>query len=510
MKFKNIIILPLLLCSIVACNTNNTSSSSNTNLNESLNSSSSSNDNTTIPSDLKIEIQKDGVSVNEFNMIQTESLTLTIKNNKDINVDILWSIADSSIASIDENGVITAINTGITIITAKVKNAPYISTSAYVTVKDKVEQTGVGNGTKASPIFLGNEGKSEPIEVYFLEMQHIYADSIYIKKGNVDILIDSGWSFDGLYVSKFLEEHMNDNTLDVLMFSHGDGDHVDGIANALKNISDISLMVDYGGVSSGLIGTLRTNAKIYQSAYNCVKGANGALNTYYLTDEFYFDVLNTGNYIDGNVASAGNAKSLATIFYYKDFKFFTAGDLTSGSEEDLLKNESLPEVTLYKASHHGSHGSNSQDLLDELNPKAVAISAARANNYNDTPGAPSKNKTYNLNAASGHPAAAAIQRIYKAPNISQNLNVYWNAVNGTMKFTSYGENNFTFEGSPTMKGYYDLTVTNGSPKWNDELQDFENKVTGEENYRLHETKVFKFREYIQYLPAWAQNEYFPK
>ena len=111
-----------------------------------------------------------------------------------------------------------------------------------------------------------------------------------------------------------------------------------------------------------------------------------------------------------------------------------------------------------------------------------------------------------MNAASGHPAAAAIERIYKAPNISQNLNVYWNAVNGTMKFTSYGENDFIFTGSKTMKGYYDLSLTNGKPVWNDELKDFENKVSGEENYKLHETRVFQFRGYTKYLPQWAQNE----
>ena len=121
MKIKNLFILPLLLCSI-AC-TPNTS-----------NSSTTSNNNITIPNDLKIEIQKDGVSVEEFNIIQGESLTLTIKNNKDVNIDILWSIADSSIASIDENGTITALKTGITIVTAKVKDAPYISASSYLTV----------------------------------------------------------------------------------------------------------------------------------------------------------------------------------------------------------------------------------------------------------------------------------------------------------------------------------------------------------------------------------------
>ena len=38
------------------------------------------------------------------------------------------------------------------------------------------------------------------------------------------------------------------------------------------------------------------------------------------------------------------------------------------------------------------------------------------------------------------------------------------------------------------------------------LQDFENKVTGEENLRLHETKIFKFRGYDQYLPEWYKNQ----
>ena len=172
------------------------------------------------------------------------------------------------------------------------------------------------------------------------------------------------------------------------------------------------------------------------------------------------------------------------------------------SETKLLKNEDLPEVTLYKASHHGSHGSNSQNLLDTLNPKAVAISCARANQYQATPGAPSPNNTYNLNGASGHPAADAIERIYKAPNISQNLNVYWSAINGTMKFTSYGANDFDFQGSPTKKGYYDLTLTNGVGVWDDSINDFKNKVTGEENLKLHETKVFQFRNYNEYLPDW--------
>ena len=37
-------------------------------------------------------------------------------------------------------------------------------------------------------------------------------------------------------------------------------------------------------------------------------------------------------------------------------------------EKQLVKNESLPNVTLFKAAHHGSNGSNSTEILEALNP----------------------------------------------------------------------------------------------------------------------------------------------
>lgn len=469
------------------------------------------NDQITIDS---IEICKNGVSIDELNVFVNDPFVLETNVPEGHEKEIVWVSSDPSVVSIDDNGNVKALKKGKAVITAKVKAQPYITDSIIITATNKVQQLGVGSGlTKDDPIFLGNEGEDEPIEIYFIEMQHIYADSIFIKKGNVEILIDAGYEYDGNFVNKVITQYCTDGILDAFMVSHSDGDHIDGIPNALKTVDNISLMVDYGGSGSGNVLNARKKyiekGTMYHSAYDCVNHLNGASDVYYLTEDFYFEVLNTGSYIDLSQSTASNPHSLAVIFYYKDFTFFTAGDITNETERNLLVNEDLPEVTLYKASHHGSHGSNSQEFLDTLNPKAVAISAARANQYQADPGAPSKNNTYNLNGKSGHPAAEAIERIYKAPNISKNLNVYWNAVNGTMKFTSYGEDDFTFTGSPTMKGYYDLTLTNNQAVWNDSLNDFENKVTGEENCRLHETKIFQFRDYVQYLPEWAVKEYYP-
>ena len=71
-------------------------------------------------------------------------------------------------------------------------------------------------------------------------MQHIYGDSLFIKKGNIEVLIDAGWEYDGAFVNDFVLEHCEDKRLDLLMFSHSDGDHVDGSLEAIKGIEDIA------------------------------------------------------------------------------------------------------------------------------------------------------------------------------------------------------------------------------------------------------------------------------
>ena len=466
----------------------------------------------TISGVVSLEILKDEVEINEVEVSVGDEITLETQTNNELEVIIIWESSNTEVASVDDEGKIVAHKKGTVVVSAYVKGQRYITDSIFVDVNSKVEQLGVGSGlSPEDPIFIGDEGEDEPLEIYFIEMQHIYADSLFIKKGNVEILIDSGYEYDGQFVNQVVTEHCTDGILDALLVSHSDGDHIDGLIKALENIEQISLMVDYGGAGSGNV--LKTRQKYiplgmqYHSAYDSINHLNGASDYYYLTEEFYFEVLNTGNYITPNESSAGNGESLAVMFYYRDFTFFTAGDITTATEQTLIKNEDLCEATLYKASHHGSNGSNSQALLDILNPFAIGISCARANQYQAKPSGPQPNNTYNLDGSTGHPYQNAIERMYKAPRISQNLNIYWSAVNGTMKFTTYGEDSVEFEGSATMKGYYDLTLTGGVAVWNPEINDFENKVKGEENLRLHETKIFKFRGYYQYLPDWykAQN-----
>lgn len=454
----------------------------------------------------RIEVLVNGNSGDEFNITVGDTFSLSVDSSLPIN----YSVDDSSIVSLNENGVGTALKLGTAIISASYKKYSSIKTSLFINVKAKVEQIGVGSGFSADdPIFIGNEGEDEPLEVYFIEMRQMYADSIYIKKGNVDILIDAGETLDGELVNQILKEKMNDNRLDLLMASHGDSDHIAGMPNALKGIENVSLVIDYGGSATNVYTQVRDEyikkGTTYHSAYDCANFTAGITSRYYFTSDFYLDILDTGQYIANDYAkAASNPQSVSCLFTYKDFTFFTSGDITTSTEESLVNRTFLPNVTLYKASHHGSNGSNSRTILDALNPKGVAISSARpSGSYGDDNIKPSQNNTYNLDGGKGHPYDEAMQRIYQTVNIMKDLRVYWNMVNGTMCFTTYGENDFAFHGSPTLKGYYDLSKTNGEAVWNEELQDFENKVTGEEDKKLSDTIVFKTRGYDKFL-ATAQ------
>ena len=192
---------------------------------------------------------------------------------------------------------------------------------------------------------MGNEGSDDPLEIYFIEMTQIYADSIFIKKGNVEVLFDAGYELDGKNVNAILREKVTDNRLDMLLVSHSDGDHIDGLANALEGVNNVSLMVDFGGVGNGNVKAAREKytqrGMVYHSAYDCVNGIGGAVDRYYLTSELYVDILNTGNYILNTDSNASNPKSVATIFNYKNFQVLYGGRFDKRSGKGLDEKRSF-------------------------------------------------------------------------------------------------------------------------------------------------------------------------
>lgn len=91
-------------------------------------------------------------------------------------------------------------------------------------------------------------------------------------------------------------------------------------------------------------------------------------------------------------SGATNENSLCVLFETENCAILITGDRTSFGERMLLRENSLPQVDLLVAGHHGSKTSTSPELLAAVQPWVVAISVGENNGY-------------------GHPSPEVLQRL---------------------------------------------------------------------------------------------------
>ncbi len=99
------------------------------------------------------------------------------------------------------------------------------------------------------------------------------------------------------------------------------------------------------------------------------------------------------------VASDRNGQSMVLLFEKPGFSALFTGDISENEERYLMQQplfqKEVRNLTLYKAAHHGSGGSNAASYLQKLSPRMAVISCALKNRY-------------------GHPAKEAIAHIEDA------------------------------------------------------------------------------------------------
>lgn len=253
------------------------------------------------------------------------------------------------------------------------------------------------------------------VQIYSIEMHDKYGDSLFIKYGDYDVLIDSGRYGDGPYVQEFVDSHISsDKNLDLLIVTHCHDDHLGGITNsgekALDNVLTISNIIDFGHsrTDSSMYSTYISirdsyidKGTNYYPAYEAVHGLNGLTNVITF-DQLSIEIIDTNYYAQKTEDLVGrddyNDFSVATLIKYKNTKLFCAGDLEDNGEKELIanaNNTSLKDIkdsdtVIYKACHHGTdvgsannktsgatsnNGGNRMSLLKIIKPDFCLISS---------------------------------------------------------------------------------------------------------------------------------------
>lgn len=229
--------------------------------------------------------------------------------------------------------------------------------------------------------------QTDPISFHFLELGNKYTgDSIYIKAGDVDILIDAGSTKSSAStITSYLNNYVTDNKLEYVIATHAHEDHIAGFVGsstspgifktfeidtiidyALKNTTS-KISQDYEAARDELVA----NGTKHYTAADCINKTNGATDYFEIAEGISFTILDQIHYFEKS--SDENDHSVCTLFTVGESNFLFTGDLEAGGEESLVKRNDLPHCVLYKAGHHGSKTSSNNELLSAITPEIVTV-----------------------------------------------------------------------------------------------------------------------------------------
>ena len=228
---------------------------------------------------------------------------------------------------------------------------------------------------------------SDEVSFHFMELGNGYAgDSIYIKAGDVDILVDAGSKISSAStIMDYVDDYVTDKKFEYVIATHYDKDHIsaffgtskdngvldnykcDVIIDAPKSTKTTKTYTNYVKKRDELV----KNGTKHYTALNCYNNENGASRKYELTDEIELEILY--NYYYDHETTDENNNSVCFLINQGDRHFLFTGDLEKEGEEKLVEYNTLPEVELFKAGHHGSKTSSNDCLLSIIKPKIVCV-----------------------------------------------------------------------------------------------------------------------------------------
>ena len=220
------------------------------------------------------------------------------------------------------------------------------------------------------------------LKIYFVDVGQ--GDCTLIKTPtNKHILIDGGGSeFDNFDVGEStLLPYLLDRritTIDYMLISHFDSDHIDGLFAVMENLKIKNIIISKQGEKSD--NFIRFQELVKNKKVNVLvvkKGDRIQIDKY-----SYFEILfPEENLIQDNVL---NNNSIVANFCSMGFKLLFTGDIEEIAEKRLWKlyrDTDKLKSTILKVAHHGSKTSSTAKFLELVTPKIALIGVGEGNKF---------------------------------------------------------------------------------------------------------------------------------
>ena len=297
----------------------------------------------------------------------------------------------------------------------------FAANETYV-IPDKVTATVYQGGALDENAVNAIKSDDTTLSVHFLELGNKYTgDCVFINAGEFEILIDAGSradSVDDIY--EYVKPYV-DGQLEYVVVTHAHQDHYAGFAT--KNYEN-SLFSKFDGGIGTVVTFAQTNQKadkagLYQYFENNVKTLkekgterkyvneyfeSGASPTVKINDNVSIEFLEHKFYHEKSKTENNYSVCFQIVETAGEnvYRYLFTGDLEEDGEKDLVKQnaDKMGKTRLYKAGHHGSKTSTSQELLDLIDPDAICVCACA--------GSPE----YTKNKDNQFPTQAFVDRVY--------------------------------------------------------------------------------------------------
>ena len=249
---------------------------------------------------------------------------------------------------------------------------------------------------------------SGDLSIHFLELgNNKTGDSVYIKCGENDILIDAGSeNSSASTIINYVDQFVTDNTLEYVIATHAHEDHIAGFYDESDRTGifshyEVEYIIDFpntnkenpsatsvlGKYISARDAEVEAGAKHY-TALECYNNENGASRTIELSKNVELEIL-YNYYYDHSYSSGENNFSVCAMINQGENHYLFTGDLEESGEKKLVtyydeNHGGLPHCVVYKAGHHGSGTSSCSELMEAISPEIVCVCAcAGTSEYTD-------------------------------------------------------------------------------------------------------------------------------
>lgn len=203
-------------------------------------------------------------------------------------------------------------------------------------------------------------------------------DAIFIESpsGN-QVLVDGGVGRGVLReISKVMKFY--DRSLDVVVATHPDADHVGGLVDILENY-EVDLFLEPGVESdTDIYESLKTQVGKLESGGKIKKILARAGMQIDLGGGAFLEILFPEKDVSGWET---NTASIVARLVYGENEFLLTGDSPSAIENYLVYKKYNLESDVLKLGHHGSRTSSSDNFVRAVNPEYAVVSSGKDNRY---------------------------------------------------------------------------------------------------------------------------------